>query len=319
MKSKPRFMTGLVSLLVTAICSVPFCHAQDALLDAQIRLCQARLQQLNAQFQQVDAETEDHVRQALQLLLPLKDSLESHDKVAAEKRKVIEDLNGILNFYASERSKREAELARSPGSPARGQLVKEIVTLDGKISQRAAEIIKLTTSLVEHPNVQQYRTYYAQNTAGWVFPVQEVTPEYDQNRVVSMVSKALHEKVVNALKQSVQSRQERARRLEAMKTYLNDPKWREELDGLIKENQQVIEERKRQMAEVAVPKASAEQQSVGKRQFPYVASLIDDGLQQMQQNHRQLVALKGQIDAERQRLEQLQAQKTLEPGKPAKK
>ncbi|MBM3888390.1 MAG: hypothetical protein FJ388_04615 [Verrucomicrobia bacterium] len=319
MKSTPRFMTALVLLLATAAWSAPLCHAQDVLLDAQIRLSQARLQQLGAQFQQVDADTEDHVRQALELLLPLKDSLESHDKVANQKRKVIEDLNGILNFYASERSKREAELARSPGSPARGQLVKEIVALDGRISERAAEIIKLTASLAEDPNVQQYRTYYAQNTAGWVFPVQQISPEYDQNRVVSMVSQALHEKVMNALKQSVQSRQERARRLEAMKTYLNDPKWKAELDELIKENQKVIEDRKRQMVEVAVPAAPTAQQPVGKRQFPYIASLIDDHLQQMQQNHRQLVALKAQMGAERQRLEQLQAQKTLEPRTPAKK
>jgi hypothetical protein len=81
----------------------------------------------------------------------------------------------------------------------------------------------------------------------------------------------------------------------------------------------VLEERQRQMVEAAVPPAQPSQRAVGKRQFPNIASLIDDHLKQMQQDHRQLVALKAQMDAERQRLDQLQAQTTLETRKPAKK
>jgi ATP-dependent Clp protease ATP-binding subunit ClpA len=199
MKNTPRFIAGLASLLATVVYSAPFCLAQDVLLDAQIRLCQARLQQLSAQFQQVDADTENNVRQVLQMLLPLKDSLESHDKVAIEKKKVIGDLKESLDFYASERSKRDADLARLPGAAARERLVKEIEALDGRVNLRAAEIIKLTSSLVEHPNVKQYQTYYAENAAGWVFPSQQVTLEYDQNRAVSMVSKSIHQQLMDGL------------------------------------------------------------------------------------------------------------------------
>jgi len=214
---------------------------------------EAKIQEMTDEILALDAKIEKEVEQIVQHLASVKDSADSHTKVAAIKEKAILGLVDSVKDYKSERGKRMNELSKRHPNLSRDILEKQIGVTDERIDRRIEQIINITSSLTQNQDVKKYDTYWKrQRRSGRRTKVKsgrKVSKEYKQNKSVTAKSNALKDKVVEGLKREIAT-------LEANNVSLNtriqtelSKDRKEQFKKDIEANNVTIEKRKKQLQE----------------------------------------------------------------------
>ncbi|RLD12502.1 MAG: hypothetical protein DRI44_00430 [Chlamydiae bacterium] len=214
---------------------------------------EAAIKEMTDEIFAIDSKIEGEVGQIINYLSSVKDSAESHTKVAVIKEKAILALANSVADYKRERAKRMNELSKRYPNLSRDILKKQIGIADERINKRIKQIVDITSSLTQNQNVKKYDKYWTrQRRSGRRAKVKsgkKISKEYKQNRSVTAKSNALKDKVIKGLNDEIDT-------LEAKNVSLNtkiqterSKEIKEQYKKEIEANKVTIEKRKQQIAD----------------------------------------------------------------------
>jgi len=109
---------------------------------------EAKIQEMTDEILALDAKIEEEVTMIVNYLASIKDSADSHTRVAVIKEKAILALVDSVDDYKKERGKRMNELSKRHPNLSRDILQKQVDITDERIDKRIEQIINITSSLI---------------------------------------------------------------------------------------------------------------------------------------------------------------------------
>lgn len=220
---------------------------QRAMLVAQTRMLlqQNQLKQIQQRMLALDAEIENKIDQILKQLATVKDSQDSGTHVAGMKEKALTKLQGSLDFYRQERTRRLAQLnERNPARP-QSEVLEEVKALDAHQEKRVDQIVALATTLTEHKDYRQYNVY--RDNWGWDYYM--ANPAYLQNRRESTKTTLDKEQILKELKCNVDELTQRNLQLQLEQALALAPAEheRERLKSEMQINEELLKKRRGQI------------------------------------------------------------------------
>lgn len=285
-----------------------------AAAQAQHRRLALAIDDLAEEIIATDREIERRVTQIVRMLAEASDSTESGTEVLRLKEKVSEGLKKTIDVYLRERQKAQADLSTPYRKMTSEDDQKRIAAMDDKIDTRISQILQLTESMARSQEFERYEYHYRDNRRGGGVSRRE-TDEYDvgqrQNRraesAVGDVTEALDEAVAGLERENAALRSRLAGA---------DSRQKEAIESQIRANEERIA-RRREQAGAAADSPGTKGRPVGDAEADSLERRIADLSAEARTDFNRLIALKNELDLERQKLKACEARiRTLEKSVP---
>lgn len=287
------YFTLLASLLLVRALPAPAQETQPQ------SASEKRVADLRTQILETSAEIDQGVEEILDLIIPLRDTVETGNKVTQLKQQSIESLKKAIDFYVLQRQKLEGELARPVSGLTKEQMATQVSVLDEKVDDRINDILRISASLAESKDVEKYEYSYNYDTD---VSNRRVTDEYRLNRKVQSRVVDTKGKLDEALKRSIQTLKQRVDRYERLLPYQVSEENRSAVSSLIAETRARITEREQQLAGLADNSEGAGERPIGNAELKVITQLIDDQKAEIRASFDLMRRLKGEYDAALSRL-----------------
>ena len=302
MQSRDATMIGAAALLCAAAAGIELSAqvppavnpAQVAVQEAQTRLAEAKVRDLQQQIIEIDGVIEARVQDILETLTPLTDSTQTGTSVARRKEEVVKGLLKSAQLYAQARQKLENEAGPQVPIVSEEIASQQVAALDERVNRRLDQIIQLTSSLAETKDIDKYQ-YSHDHWTGYTS--WSVSDDYRQNRRVSSRAATAREKLIEDVQRAIQSLEDQNRRLDWLLSYPQPPQEQRRLQELIQNNNQRLEERRRQLVDLA-SESSPATRALGKKEFQTIDKLLDQYIAEVKQNYATLQTTKRMLDME---------------------
>jgi len=249
---------------------------------------------LQDELTRISGDIDAGVENMLDLIIPLTDSLDTGNKVTKLKQDAMDGLRKTIDFYVLERQKLEGSLAQQAPALTKEQMADQVGQLDDKIDQRINEILRISTSLAEHKEVEKYDyeyNYYSDHYN------QSTSEEYKQNLKVQRRVVDSKEKLYENLEKSISAMKERLNRYERLLGYQVSEENAAAIQQLINETGQRISERESQLQSIVSPSENSPgKQAIGDKEFKIVMKMIKDQKAEIASSYNLLRRVKSEYD-----------------------
>jgi hypothetical protein len=272
-------------------------------MEQGVQLYEKRVQDLTDELLKMDASIEKKVDTLVSTLSGLKDTEDSKNRIERNKADLIAGLRKSIQFYAQRRRLKVDEASRAGANVSKEDLQKDIAYLEERINKRVDQIMKVTKSFTKHEDYDKYIHYQDNNDYYDGQDHKEKNPKYEQNKRVTQVSDNAKEDLMADMQTSIQKlRQENILAQDKIKMAGS----KEEYDRLVADVEQkdkMIESLSAKLTEMATPYDAPATKPVGSQKAAFeLEKLIKDSIAGIQQDFRNMLARKGQLDLERSRL-----------------
>lgn len=262
---------------------------QMDLLRLQVARCEAQVQSQTEAVLALDKRMEERIDDVVSLLATVSDSSDSKTRVTGVKQDVIEGLEKCMAFYRQRRAARIESVRTGMSAEPMAQNEEALRFLDAKVEKRIEQILEVAASLTQHEQWKRTEKYYGSGRHdGGGGPGNVETTEH--RRHTKNVSRSGHEKqdVAEALSEDADNLRAENERLRRSLAYAKTDEVRARIEAQIVKNEEAGAKRREQVRSVLV-EAQAPGKSLSKHAAFETAKWISDMVQDIGQDHRQLV------------------------------
>ena len=237
-------------------------QASLPIIEEHIKEREERQAEIIADMKRLDGRVESKIDRIVGKLASVKDSTQSGYRMSQVKMHAIEGLKKTIETYQTKRASliTEAREGRT-GIPVE-VLEEDEKVFKERIEKRVAQILEISKSFTQEKDVEKYRKVAGggyNSWRGWHGDVEEISPEYRQNRRDRTMDKKQRAEVVGALEKAIERRKARISDLKVFLGREMSKTDRSLLEWELKEAEEILgvrEEQYREMLEVSQPHTS---------------------------------------------------------------
>jgi len=272
-------------------------------LQKMIKAEKEKINEITGKLLATDQQIEERVDKIVNYLASVQDSVDSGTKVLNIKTKAMEGLGKAAQKYIRERDKLQDSLRRSRDSDVTEEQTKSVKALNKRAEKRIDQIVNLTKTLATDADFQRYTRDFS---TGWQ---RSETKGYKWNKRTQMAAKPTVNKVDKALEQSVEHLERQNLTLQAQKQSQRKAD-QAKYDEQIERNEEIIQTRKEQLAEVQNgPEYGQGGKSLSKQQAQKLDQKLKEVASQINTDFNELMRLNSELQVERMRLHNLRKAK----------
>lgn len=275
-------------------------------LGRHIEQREARLAELREDVRRLDDRIEKRADELVKMLSETQDSNESKTRVSQIKMRAIDGLRNWIQTYQRRRAKLLESLKRDGEHLPKDELAQTIDAFDQRIEKRVAQILELTVSMGGHEDVEKYESDGGSYWGGYYYESTRISDDWKQNRRATVMTDKNRSELTKALEGAIQRLESRragiqnilnTRQLSATEREIH----LEEL-GRVDAS---LEQRKKDLTELAQPKAGGTGEEVGRNKAHDMEKLLEDASKDLSEDFYRLLRMFDEFEEERNQLYKL--------------
>lgn len=240
-------MTATVDAQAPAPAPAP--RLDKAQLKTQLDARQKRADLMLSELKASDARIEGTIDRIIETLKMVGDSKDSRTKVARLKEDTVKRLAKNLEFYQRKRADLMEQMRRPTLNLTMEQKQRAIAKVDSRMEKRVRQILALNQSMPTHQDYDRYKTV----DSGWYGTTFAVNDDYKQNQRLMTYTDSQRGKILEGLQKSVGRLEQYNRTLQGWLAKATGDEHRKTLQGEIARNEELLKERRTQIADLAKP------------------------------------------------------------------
>jgi hypothetical protein len=220
-----------------------------AQLKAQVDAREKRANLMRDELLASDARIEATIDRIVETLKMVGDSKDSRTKVARLKEDTVKRLAKNIEFYQRKRADLMEQMRRPTLNLTMEQKQRAIAKVDSRMEKRVQQILALNQSMPAHQDYEKYKTV----DSGWYGTTFAVNEDYKQNQRLMTHTNSQRGKILEGLQKSVDRLEQYNRTLQGWLAKATGDEHRKTLQGEIARNEELLKERRTQIADMAKP------------------------------------------------------------------
>ncbi|HSI65324.1 MAG TPA: hypothetical protein VLE43_19520 [Candidatus Saccharimonadia bacterium] len=196
-----------------------------------------------------DARIEATIDRIIETLKMVGDSKDSRTKVARLKEDTVKRLAKNIELYQRKRADLMEQMRRPTLNLTMEEKQRAIAKVDSKMEKRVQQILALNKSMPAHQDYEKYKTV----DSGWYGTTFAVNEDYKQNQRLMTHTDSQRGKILEGLQKSVDRLEQYNRTLQGWLAKATGDEHRKTLQGEIARNEELLKERRTQIADMAKP------------------------------------------------------------------
>lgn len=265
MHSSLSHTCGVLAILLAGMTTgleaqAPAAQPDKAHLKAQVDAREKRADLMRDELLAADARIEATVDRIVETLKMVGDSKDSRTKVARLKEDTVKRLAKNMEFYQRKRAELQEQLRRPTLNLSLEEKQRAIAKVDARMEKRVQQILELNKSMPTHKDYEKYKAI----DNGWYGTTFAVNEDYKQNQRLMTHTNSQRGKILEGLQKSVDKLDRQNRSLQESMTRATSEAHRKLLQDEITRNEQLLKERRTQIADMAKPTLDSSRPISGK-------------------------------------------------------
>lgn len=247
------------------------------ILESHIKEREERLAEIVTDMKRLDDRVETRIDRIVTKLASVKDSEKSGYRMSQVKMRAIEGLKNTIQTYQTKRAALVTEAREGRYGIPLEVLEGDAKVFNTRIEKRVAQILEISKSFTQDQDVEKYRKVAGggRTWGGWHEDLEEISPEYRQNRRDRTMDAKQSKEVLGALKKAIERHETRISDLKLFLERTMSSTDRALLEAELKHTEEMLAVRKEQYREM-LEVGQAHTSSVSRDQAQDMENALDD-------------------------------------------